>query len=93
MSHALTCTRCSDSEVYRRLQINSLKFKHMLISIPYFLISTARHMTFIITSLRNLHTLSPPHLTPALEFPNRENFPYYPFFLLPSQGWNLRLVF
>ena len=65
MSHALTRTGCSDSEVCRRLQINSLKFKHMLISIPYFLISTARHMTFIITSLRNLHTLSPPHLTPT----------------------------
>lgn len=55
MAHSLICTKSSVSEAHRKLQINSLKVRHVLISIPYFLILTPlpSHLTFVVFSLES----------------------------------------
>lgn len=72
VAHSLTCTGSALPEAHRKLPINRLKLKHLLISIPYFAhlnSSPTPQLTFIVASVWIFHTPHLPHLKPSSRIP------------------------
>lgn len=63
-------------EVHRKLQVHSLKIKHVLISIFYFLNSLPFSPDLVFSPQNPSHSVTFPLSSSALEFPKRD-LPYY----------------